>query len=136
MGCSYLNAVQEDDQRVNNLFRFLGVKILKISPEEVVLTLPLSENFLQGNRFTSGGILATLMDEAMAHVVMAHIGGATNIATIDMTVRFFRSVKDGELTARGTIKKAGKRVVFVHSVVTEQEQLIADSDASFMIMKE
>lgn len=130
----YLDLVQREDQQVNRLFRFLGVKIIKISSEEVIFSLPTSEDLTQGNGVIAGGILSTLMDEAMAHVVMANLEGTTNIATIDMTVRFFKPAKGNELTARATLKKPGRKIVFTHAVVTDGMTTIADADASFIIL--
>jgi len=130
----YLDLVKSENQQVNKLFRFLGVKVVKISPDEVIISLPLSDNFTQGNGVIAGGIISTLMDEAMAHVVMANIGETTNIATIDMTVRFLKPAKGDELTARATVKKLGRKIVFAHAVVTDGKVTVADSDASFIIL--
>ncbi|HIH78327.1 MAG TPA: PaaI family thioesterase [Halobacteria archaeon] len=134
MSNKYLDFVKNDDQQVNRLFRFLGVKVVKISPDEVIISLPLSDDFTQGNGVTAGGIISTLMDEAMAHVVMANIGETTNIATIDMTVRFFKPVKGDKLTACATIKKPGRKIVFAHAVVMDGTVTVADADASFIIL--
>jgi len=135
MSNTYLDLVKKESQQVNKLFRFLGIKVVKISPDEAVLSLLLSDNFMQGNGVTAGGIISTLMDEAMAHVVMANIGKTTNIATIDIGIRFFKPVKEGELTARATLKKQGRKIVFAHADVTDGKNIIAEADASFIILE-
>jgi len=130
----YLQEIRKDDQTVNNLFRLLHVNVVKISAEEVILSLLLRDDFTQGAGVTAGGILSTLADEAMAHVVMANLEGRTDIATIEMSIRFFKPVKEGEIVAKSTIKKLGKKIIFAHAKILHDGQPIADADASFVIL--
>ena len=68
----YLQEVKKENQTIHKLFGFLGVKVVKISKEKVILSLPLRNDFTQGAGVTAGGVLATLADEEMAHVVIAN----------------------------------------------------------------
>ena len=45
---NYLNKVQEPNQTVNPLFKYLGIIIEKISPETVILRLTVRNEFIQG----------------------------------------------------------------------------------------
>ena len=69
----YFKALQERGQGVNPLFAHLGATLDSVSREEVRLCLPVSKYLLQGAGVVAGGILATMADEAMAHVVMANL---------------------------------------------------------------
>lgn len=71
---TYLKKLQEDGQTVNPVFNFLGIVIEQISKEKVILRLPFKPGFIQGGGVIAGGIMATLADEAMAHLVIANLG--------------------------------------------------------------
>ena len=69
----YIKEVRRPGQKVNFLLEFLGIEIDYLSEEKAVLALPLRKHFLQGAGVVGGGILATLADEAMGHVVAANL---------------------------------------------------------------
>ncbi len=130
----YLQLVQEPDQKVNPLFNLLEIRIIRIHADECILELPLKEEFTQGAGITAGGILATLADEAMAHVVLANLEQGFNISTIEMNIRYFRPVKNGTLTATSTIMKGGKRVMYPEVEIKDSNGVtIARAGGSFIV---
>jgi len=135
MPAEYLNAVRSPDQRVNNLFRTLGVQVVEIAPQRAVLGLDVGEGMLQGAGVLAGGILATLLDEAMAHAVLASLEAGRTAATVEMSVRYLRPVGAGErIMAEAVVLKPGRRVFSVEAWVrNERGQVAAKSAASFII---
>ena len=132
----YLQKVQEPVQAVNPLFTFLGVKVEMISPEKVVLSLPLRGEFIQGAGVIAGGVMAALADEAMAHVTLANVNEGQSTATIEMNMRYLKSIIKGTLRAEATVIKKGRRVVTVKAEVTDDEgELLAQSGASFVVIE-
>ncbi len=73
-----------------------------------------------------GGILATLLDEAMTRLACIVCGGAV---TAEMTVRFVAPAKIGErLTIRGEITKEARKLVEMKaSILSPTGALIAHS---------
>ena len=117
------------------MFTFLGVKVEMISPEKVVLSLPLRDEFIQGAGVIAGGVMAALADEAMAHVTLANVNEGESTATIEMNMRYLKSIRKGTLRAEATVIKKGRRVVTVKAEVTDDEgELLAQSGASFMVI--
>ena len=134
---NYLQKVKQHDQKVNPLFNFLGVIVDKITDNEVILRLPLRPEFIQGAGVIAGGILATMADEAMAHLVLANLDEGESTATIEMNMRYLRPVKEGEITATAVMVKAGRMILNVEALVTDEKGApISKAGASFIIIKQ
>jgi uncharacterized protein (TIGR00369 family) len=132
---NYLSKVGEVDQTVNPLFQFLGVIVEEISPEKSVLRLPLKYHFRQGAGITAGGILATLADEAMAHVVLANLDEGQTTTTIEMNMRYLRSIKEGEIRAVARVIKKGRQIITVTAEIRDEKSLVVYGGASFMVLQ-
>ena len=131
----YFKALQEEGQGVNPLFAHLGAVLESVSPEGVRLKLEVSKYLLQGAGVVAGGILATMADEAMAHVVMANLQPGSKTATIEMNMRYLRSARDGTLFATGRIIRQGRTIITTESEVRDQnDNLLALAGASFIVL--
>jgi len=132
----YLKKLQEEGQTVNPLFTFMGVVIEMLSREKVILRLPFQHAFIQGAGVIAGGLMATLADEAMAHVVLANLNAGENTATIEMNIRYLKAIARGEMIAEATLIKKGKRVLTVKAdILDDKRQLLAEAGASFMVIE-
>ena len=135
----YLLEVRKNGQTVNPLFGFLGVEILEISADQAVLRLPFRPEFVQGAGVVAGGVLAALADEAMAHVVLANLANlpqGRKTATIEMSVRYFRPVHEGGVTARARLVNAGRRILSVEATVSDdRERQVCKAEGSFFIIE-
>ncbi|GFK95669.1 Proofreading thioesterase EntH [Fundidesulfovibrio magnetotacticus] len=133
---SYLDDVRRPGQTVNPLFAFLGVKPVALERERAVLELPFRPEFVQGGGVMAGGLLAALADEAMAHVVLANLEPGRRTATVEMSVRYFRPVLEGALTATAELVHAGRRIVSVEAQVRDAAgRLAAKASGSFFILE-
>lgn len=137
MPSKYLEALSKPGQGVNPLFGFLGVVPVHVDASRAVLELPLRPEFIQGAGVVAGGVLATLADEAMAHLVLANLAEGERTATIEMSVRYFRPVLGaGALRAEASLVSRGRRIVGVEAGVTDSEgRLAAKASASFFILE-
>jgi len=131
---NYLEQVRQPGQTVNPLFAFLGVSILEIEPDRAVLRLPVRPELIQGGGVVAGGILASLLDETMAHAVLAGNPTGQITATIDMSVTYLRSVgRKAVLDCEARVVKRGSRVVFAEAVILDNEKEAARATASFIV---
>jgi len=132
----YLEQVQMPGQKVNPLFRFLGVRPERLSSEKTILRLPLRQDFLQGAGVVAGGILATMADECMGHLAAAHLKDGESTATIEMNIRYLKPIREGELRAEATVVRKGRKILTLEArVLDEQGSLLAQAGASFVITK-
>jgi len=68
--------------------------------------------FTGWKNMTHGGLLATLLDEIMAH---ACVGMAQRAVTAEITVRYQKAVETGaQIRARGKVEEARGRVLLTH----------------------
>lgn len=131
---NYLKCVAEDKQMVNNLFNTLGITVDCVGGDKCVLKLPVKPLLLQGAKIVSGGIIATLADEAMAHCVIAGLDDNQKTATIEMNIRYLRSIAEGEMIATAKIIRRGRSVVTTEAEVCNQDgKLLAVAGASFSV---
>ena len=131
----YFKALRENGQGVNPLFAYLGATLESVSAEEVRLRLEVSQYLLQGAGVVAGGILATMADEAMAHVVMANLEPGVKTATVEMNMRYLRSAREGTLFATSRITRQGRTIITTESEVRDQgDNLLALAGASFIVL--
>ena len=135
MFSKYIKDVRRPGQRVNPLLEFLGIGIDHLSEEKAILILPLRREFQQGAGVVGGGILATLADEAMGHVVAANLNNEQTAATIEMNITYLKSVTSGEIRAVASLVKKGRSIISLQSdIVNESGELIAKASGSFLII--
>jgi uncharacterized protein (TIGR00369 family) len=133
---NHLNKVNKSSWTDNPLFQYLGIIPEHISAEKAILRLPIKYEFNQDAGVVAGGILATIADEAMAHVVLANLKEDQSTATIEMNIRYLRSIKEGEINAEGRIIKKGRRIITVAAEVRDgKNSLLANAGASFIIIE-
>ncbi len=120
---AYLEQVCRPEQSVNRLFNHLGVEVVAIGPDCARLRMRIKPELIQGAGLVGGGILATLLDEAMAHSVLAGNAPCEQTTTVDMTVSYLRPVNDGaQLLCEARVIKRGRRVVFAQAVIRREDE--------------
>ena len=133
----YLRAVLQEDQKVNQLFTFLGARVAAAEDGAACVLLPVSSKLAQGGGMVAGGILATLADEAMAHAVLSLLPKGQHTATAEMNVRFLRAADpkaDGYIEAVGRVIKPGRSLMFAEAEVTDNTgRLLAKAGGTFWV---
>ena len=110
---------------MNDMFSFplqemLGFTIEK-SDGTATASLIADERHLNPHGMLHGGIPFTMLDTAMGAAVMSVVPEGFWCTTDDIHTRFLRPCGLGEVTARATVRRAGRRVVHVDAVVTDAE---------------
>jgi uncharacterized protein (TIGR00369 family) len=138
----YLQQVALPGQQVNLLFGFLGVEVETVERDFVQLRLPLRRDFLQGAGVVAGGIISTLLDEAMAHAVITGLPGEVNCPGVEISVKFLRPVIfTGEqplwLTACGRIIRRGRKMATAQAeAFTTPDKVCAISQGTFLLVED
>lgn len=132
---TYLEDVQREGQTVNPLFVFLGVEVLELGPDRATLQLKIKPELIQGAGMAAGGILATLLDETMAHAVLAGNNPGQHTTTVDMNTSYYRPAnKHATLVCEARVSKRGKRMVFAEAVIRHNGHETARATATFLIL--
>ena len=101
-----------------------------------IIELPVREELKQLFGVLHGGIIATVLDMAMAAAASTVLPDDQYTTTIDMHTSYLRPMFGETLKGEATVLKKGKRVTVVTGQVTdEQGTIIATSTGHFMNLK-
>ena len=91
------------------------------------------EHFSGWQRLTHGGLLATLLDEAMAHACISRGG---NAVTVELTVRYLKPVEVGQnVRVTGSVQEVKGRVLETRGEILDPAgQVVARGRARFLRM--
>ncbi|WP_337843994.1 PaaI family thioesterase [Thermus sp.] len=95
--------------------RLLGMELLEAQPGSVAFRLPLKEAFYQHLGAVHGGVVATLLDNALTYAAGSLLG--PGVLTVEFKVNFLKPGKGEALLARGYAVSQGKRLAVARSEV-------------------
>lgn len=103
---------------------------------EIRFTTP--PDALQGNGVVGGGVLAGMLDAAMAIAVLSALPFGRTCATISLNVNMLAAARPGDLLAEAEVDRLGRSVAFVRASLFDAEhtRLVATASASFAIIEE
>lgn len=101
----------------NPLARALGTQLLAADAREgsVKLGFAPGPQFLQGNGCVQGGIVAAMLDFALALAVLTRMEAGQSHSTASFSVNLLRPTRVGSYIARGRIQRMGSRLVFAEA---------------------
>lgn len=113
----------------NPLARGLGTELLAADEREGAVTLGFTPGpqFLQGNGCVQGGIVAAMLDFALALAVLTRLGVGQSHSTASFSVNLLRPTRVGRYIARGRIQRMGSRLAFADAslALDDTEELVA-----------
>ncbi|GAB7081264.1 PaaI family thioesterase [Megalodesulfovibrio paquesii] len=122
---SYLENVVQPGQAVNPLLAHLGIVVSRLDAEAAVLSTVVTPALLQGAGVLAGGVIATLLDEAMAHAALGRLG-MLRIATVEMSVRYFSPVQLGDaVEAKAWMQREGSRLLTLEAELLRNARTLA-----------
>ena len=112
--------------------RWLGVRLIGLSDDDVTLELPWREEFVSspGARYTHGGILAAFIDIAADYALAARLG--RGLPTVDMRTDFHRMALPGSLTATGRVLRIGQMLGTAEARIEQEGKLVASGRGVFV----
>lgn len=122
----------------NPLARDLGGVILDLDAAQGIALLafePLSR-FLQGARVIQGGIIATMLDFAVAYAAHARLPADKSFATATLTVNLRKAALPGRHLLRGRIDRVGARLIFASADMSADgaPDIIASASAVMAVL--
>jgi len=109
----------------------------KRTEKAVVLGLRVAKPHTNGQGQVHGGLIATLVDNAMAYSCRQVMGGWASswMATISLTVDFIGPAQIGQwLTVESDVIKTGKTICFAQSLIKADDSVIARANATFRVV--
>ena len=105
--------------------RLLGIEVDSVEPGHAVLSMQLRHEHMRNNAIAHGGVIATLIDSAMAIAIMALLEENERTVTVDLTIHYLRPVPEGSAKASARVVRAGRRVVTVSAELFDGEGKLA-----------
>lgn len=80
-----------------------------------------------------GGVVATLLDVAMAEALSTVIPGRGSPVTVEMKLNFLQPARVGVLVANARVRRRGRRLAVVHGEVVQDgnDELVAEGMGTF-----
>ena len=105
--------------------KLLGIEVDSVEPGHAVLSMQLRHEHMRNNAIAHGGVIATLIDSAMAIAIMALLEENERTVTVDLTIHYLRPVPEGSAKASARVVRAGRRVVTVSAELFDGEGKLA-----------
>ena len=116
-------------------YEHLGLRLKSLGGGKAVVELPYAKHVGNSRGEVHGGIAASLLDITLSQAVRSTLDGATNVATISMTMSYLAPAV-GVLTCTGTVVRAGGTVAFAEGeVVDEKGTAVSRAVATFRILR-
>jgi acyl-CoA thioesterase len=113
--------------------KFLGIELESLEPGVAVVVLELSDKFKQNNGVIHGGVIASLIDTALALAILSVLPEGERVTTIDLTISYLRPLIEGKARATARVLRAGKRVIAASAEVAGDNENVAATALSTYI---
>ena len=113
----------------------IGMIVAEVEPGAVTVKVPYREEFVRPGGTISGPVMMAVADFVMWGVVLSLVGPAHLAVTTSFNINFLRRPMPGELIARGSILKLGKRLAVgeVSLYCGEEEDLVAHVTCTYAL---
>jgi uncharacterized protein (TIGR00369 family) len=92
--------------------------------------------FFHGDRrIVHGGMISTLLDTAMGHACIEHLGPGSDFLTADLHVEFYRSAHPGTLRAEAEVIHQSRRAMFCAASLYDAEGVLLASARCTQIVR-
>ncbi|WP_338753431.1 PaaI family thioesterase [Bacillus sp. FJAT-52991] len=109
---------------------FLGFEYKKIDDNNLQISLPVQDLFLNSAGVVHGGVISSLADVAMSNLIPANENGIQQVLTVDLNVSFLKPATGSHLIANAQIEKQGRSLIHTEcSIFNDKQELVAKSKA-------
>jgi uncharacterized protein (TIGR00369 family) len=122
-------------ERWNNCgyYRLVGMRVERADRDGSLFRIEITPEHTQLYGTAHGGILAGMLDAAMALALLAWMPDNEGCATIEMKANFTAPGNPGELTGAGSVIDMGRRIAVARAEITGPDgRLVATSQGTFM----
>ncbi|OWU83252.1 phenylacetic acid degradation protein [Oceanicola sp. 22II-s10i] len=101
----------------SNITRLLGIEFISSDPEAGTIELAYhpEQRMTNPRGDVQGGVLAALLDNAMARALATANEDKIVASTVDMNVSFLRPVKPGRVIGIGRVIRQGRTICFLEA---------------------
>ncbi len=133
----YLVRLKRLGREANPFFQLMGIDVDRVRDGEAALEMAIRADMLNGAGWLQGGVLVSLVDEAMALAIYTTLDEGQRIATVSESTSFLKGAREGRLLAVGRVVKRTRRVAFAEGAVHREGvegELLARTTAIFAVL--
>ncbi len=119
----------------------MGIKFIAVDKGKCTLSVPYSQKCI-GNpktRVVHGGIITTVLDQAMGLAAISGYDTLTSVATLNLSLDYMRAAEPGkDIIAIANCYKVTRHIAFVRGIAHDgdEDDPIAMSQATFMATRQ
>ncbi len=116
----------------------LGVKLVRISPGEVHLSLPVRDDLLQQHDNVHAGVLASAMDSAAGYAAFTLMPAGSGVVSVEFKVNLLEPARGERIEARARVVRSGRTLSSVAAeawaITGSDERLVATLSGTMMCL--
>jgi uncharacterized protein (TIGR00369 family) len=120
---------------VEGFARGLGVTVESAEDGIARVRFHATREHLNPGGTVHGGVLATLLDTAMASAARSSTDDGEVPATSQITVAFLSAGREGELLVTGQVRKQGDHLLLADADIEQEGKPIAHAVATFAVLE-
>jgi len=114
----------------------VGIRPVSFSEGRAELALAAERRHHNAMGTVHGGVLCDLADVAMGCALAGTLADDEAFTTVELSARYLRSVRDGELTARASVVHRGRGTAVVECEIVDAEgRLVAKVASTCVILR-
>jgi acyl-CoA thioesterase len=100
------------------------------------VVMKLTEDLKQFYGNIHGGVIASLMDSAIAVAVNQQLDPGEGASTVEIKVNYLRSISSGQLWGEGKVIQKGKQIIVGQGEIKDDAgRMVAFGTATFMVVQ-
>jgi len=126
--------VRVADLESGNFWKHIGMTTVVGVDGITRIQLTVNENLKQFYGNLHGGVIAALIDSAIAVAVNQQLDPGEGASTVEIKINYLRSISEGTLWAEGKVIQKGRKIVVAQGEIkNEAGQILAVGTATFMV---
>lgn len=113
--------------------KLLGIKVDSMEPGHAVLSMEMRDDLKRNGGIAHGGVVASLIDSAMAMAIQPMLAENESTITVDLTIHYLRPLSEGSARASARVVRGGRRVITVSAELFDhQDKLAATAISTYL----
>jgi uncharacterized protein (TIGR00369 family) len=135
-GIDYIQAMIDGRIPPPPISRLIQMDLAEAEPGRVVFTCTPDESAYNPIGAVHGGLVCTLLDSVAGCALHSTLPQGKGYTSVEIKINYLKAVRasSGQLTAVGTVVKAGSRVGFTEGVVTDESGAVVATATSTLLV--
>jgi len=134
---AYADATRAGHER-QAMMRTMGMRLARVAPGEVDVTMPYDARFAEGGGALHGGAVTAGLDTACASSAASLQDAGSSVTTAELKTSFLRPAMGESFRFEGRVTKAGRNLVFTEgrawAIAGGNEILVATMTSTLMVI--